>query len=290
VKYGEDGILQTLRNSKSEIVVNAIVGFAGLRPTVEALKLGKRLALANKESLVAAGAFLDMKNISPIDSEHFALWYLVHDKPIQSMVITASGGAFRDLPQEQLKDVSIKDALNHPNWKMGNKITIDSATMTNKIFEILEAYWLFGIKNLDAIIETKSLIHAIVNFKDGSSTAHIANADMRLPIAYALFGSVNEQILEPIDLVKVGSLEFREICTKKYPIWTLKDELLRNPSSGVVVNAANEVAVSMFLNGQIGFLDIAKITLNAYEKFGDTKMSSLDDVFGVDTMVRKNCV
>ena len=144
----------------------------------------------------------------------------------------------------------LKEALNHPNWSMGNKITIDSATMTNKMFELMEAAWLFDTKKLDAIIETKSLIHAFVNFADGSSTAHIANASMQLPITYAILGKCDEQILKPVDLVKVGNLEFREIEKQRYPIWEVRNTILENLDLGVVLNAANEVAVSKFLNSK----------------------------------------
>lgn len=271
------------------MVVNALVGFLGLKPTLKAIECGKKVALANKESLVVAGKFIDQSNLVAIDSEHFGLWYLLQDKKIDSMVITASGGSFRDYPLEKLKNVSVKEALNHPNWSMGNKITIDSATMTNKMFELLEAKWLFNTTKLDAIIETKSLIHALINFKDGSTTAHIANASMQLPIAYAILGKVEEEILKPINLVEITSLEFRKIQEERYPIWQIKDEVLQNPDLGVVLNAANEVAVSKFLNNKIGFLDISKITLNAINKFNKPNISNLEDIFILDKEVRSFC-
>ena len=286
VSFGEEAILNAIENSKSQTVVNALVGFLGLKPTLKAIECGKKLALANKESLVVAGKFIDYTNLSPIDSEHFGLWYLLQEKAIDSMTITASGGSFRDYPLEQLKNVSIKEALNHPNWSMGNKITIDSATMTNKIFELMEAAWLFDIRKLDAIIETKSLIHAMVNFKDGSTTAHIANASMQLPIAYAILGKCDTEVLEPVDLVKVGSLEFKKIETSRYPIWEAKDEIINNLDLGVVLNAANEVGVSKFLNSEIGFLDVSKISLEALNKFNNVKINSLDDIFAIDKEVR----
>ena len=267
-------------------MVNALVGFVGLRPTIESIKLKKRVALANKESLVVAGAFLDTSFIDPIDSEHFALWYLQNDRKIQSMLITASGGSFRDTPIDLLQNVSIKEALNHPNWSMGNKITIDSATMTNKLFEIMEAFWLFGTKKLDAVIETKSLLHAVVNFCDGSSTAHFAHANMQLPIAYALLKKVDEPILQGIDFQQLQSLEFRQITTDRYPIWHIKEDLLNNPHLGVVVNSANEIAVAKFLTGAIGYLDITKTTLDAYERFYTQTPKTLDDIFEIDAMVR----
>ena len=289
VSFGVDAILNAIENSKSETVVNALVGFLGLKPTLKAIECGKKIALANKESLVVAGKFIDYTNLSPIDSEHFGLWYLLQEKAIDSMTITASGGSFRDYPLDELKNVSIKEALNHPNWSMGNKITIDSATMTNKIFELMEAAWLFDIRKLDAIIETKSLIHAMVNFKDGSTTAHIANASMQLPIAYAILGKCDTPVLEPVDLVKAGSLEFKKIQTSRYPIWEAKDEIINNLDLGVVLNAANEVGVSKFLNSQIGFLDVSKISLDALNKFNNVKINTLDDIFAIDKEVRSYC-
>ena len=289
VSYGEEAILNAIEQSDAKTVVNSLVGFLGLKPTLKAIKCGKKVALANKESLVVAGAFIDQNNLIPIDSEHFGLWYLLQDKKIDSMIITASGGSFRDYPLEKLKNVSIKEALNHPNWSMGNKITIDSATMTNKVFELLEAKWLFDTTKLDAIIETKSLIHALINFADGSTTAHIANANMQLPISYAVLGRVDENILKHIDLVEVGTLEFKKIEEQRYPIWGIKDEILKNPNLGVVINAANEVAVSKFLNEKIGFLDISKITLDAINHFHNVNPSSLEEIFAWDKEVRAYC-
>ena len=287
VLYGTLGIVEAINTSKSNLVVNALVGFAGLIPTMESLKLGKKLALANKESLVVAGEFLDVSKIVPIDSEHFGLWYLQNDKKITSMIITASGGSFRDTPIEKLKNASISDALNHPNWSMGRKITIDSATMTNKLFELLEAKWLFGCEKLDAIIETKSIIHALINFVDGSTTAHIADVDMKLPISYAILDKVEDEILKPIDLVKVGSLEFRKIDTKKYPIWEIKEDILKNPHLGIVVNAANEIAIERFFLKQINFLDISKIVLKSYKKFENYKANNFSELFQIDKEVRE---
>ena len=289
VSFGEDAILQAIQESETSTVVNALVGFLGLKPTLKAIECGKKIALANKESLVVAGKFIDQTKLKPIDSEHFGLWYLLQNKKIDSMMVTASGGSFRDYPLDKLQNVSIKEALAHPNWSMGNKITIDSATMTNKMFELMEAAWLFDIRKLDAIIETKSLIHAFINFADGSTTAHIANASMQLPIAYAILGSCDEQILKPVDLVEVANLEFRKIETSRYPIWEIKDEILNNLDLGVVLNAANEVAVSKFLNSQIGFLDISKITLNAINKFNNIKPTSIEEIFEIDKEVRNYC-
>lgn len=286
VYFGEDAILEAIEESSSNIVVNALVGFLGLKPSLKTIECGKKLALANKESLVVAGKFIDQKNLSAIDSEHFGLWYLLQDKKIDSMTITASGGSFRDYSLEKLKNVTVKEALNHPNWNMGNKITIDSATMTNKMFELIEAAWLFNTKNIDAVIEPKSLVHAFINFKDGSTTAHLANASMQLPIAYAILGKIDSEILEPVNLLEISNLEFKKIEESRYPIWKIKNDVLNNLDLGVILNAANEVAVSKFLSNKIGFLDISKISLDAVNRFSNLKASNIDDVFLIDKEVR----
>jgi 1-deoxy-D-xylulose-5-phosphate reductoisomerase len=282
---GQENILKVIEDSESKLVVNALVGFLGLRPTLTALKCNKKVALANKESLVACGNFIDTSKIQPIDSEHFGLWYLMQDRPVKKMIITASGGAFRDWDIKKLQKATLADTQKHPNWSMGQKITIDSATMVNKIFELLEARWLFGEGEYDAIIETKSLIHALIDFKDGSTTAHFANASMQLPIAYALDEKMNENILSHVDLLKVGSLEFREIKTDRYPIWQIREELLKNPVRGVVVNASNEAAIEKFINKEIGFMDISKTIIEAFERFSEVP-KNVEDVFALDAEVR----
>jgi len=285
VYSGEAAILRAIEESQSKLVVNALVGFLGLRPTLKAIECDKKVALANKESLVACGAFIDTSKIQPIDSEHFGLWYLLQERPVSRMIITASGGAFRDWPLERLANATLEDTQKHPNWSMGQKITIDSATMVNKMFELLEARWLFGEGEYDAVIETRSLIHAMIDFKDGSTTAHFANASMQLPIAYALDEKMDEQILEHVDLLKVGSLEFREIEQGRYPIWVIKEDLLLNPQLGVVVNAANEAAIEKFIAKEIGFMDISAKIIEAYEQFRDAP-HSIDEVFALDKEVR----
>lgn len=286
VYAGEENILKVIEDSSSELVVNALVGFMGLRPTLKAVECGKKVALANKESLVACGNFIDTSVIQPIDSEHFGLWYLLQDRPVSKMIITASGGAFRDWDIQKIKDATLADTQKHPNWSMGQKITIDSATMVNKMFELLEARWLFGEGTYDAVIETKSLIHALIDFKDGSTTAHFAHANMQLPISYAISKKMEENILQHVDLLKVGTLKFKEIETARYPVWEIKDEILKNPNKGVIINAANEVAIEKFINKEIGFLDIHKTILDAYERF-DTQPKSVEDVFEIDAKVRK---
>ncbi len=286
VYFGEEAILKVIEDSSSELVVNALVGFLGLRPTLASLKCGKKVALANKESLVACGAFIESYKIQPIDSEHFGLWYLMQERPVEKMIITASGGAFRDWDIAKLQSATLADTQKHPNWTMGQKITIDSATMVNKMFELLEARWLFGEGKYDAIIETKSLIHALIDFKDGSTTAHFAHASMQLPIAFALTEKMQENILGHVDLLKVGSLEFKEITTDRYPVWEIKESLLKTPQRGVVVNAANEVAIEKFINKEIGFMDISKTIIHTFEKFEELPRS-VDDVFAIDKEVRK---
>ncbi len=291
VYAGQESILKAIEDSQSELVVNALVGFMGLSPTLKAIECGKRVALANKESLVACGAFIDTSKIQPIDSEHFGLWYLLQDRPVEKMIITASGGAFRDWDIDRLKNATLADTQKHPNWSMGQKITIDSATMVNKMFELLEARWLFGegkngVSEYDAIIETKSLIHALINFKDGSTTAHFAHANMQLPISYALNKKMNSKILKHVDLLEVASLEFNKIEKNRYPIWQIKEDLLKNPNRGVVINAANEIAIEKFINKEIGFMDIHKTILDAYESY-EVEPKSVDDVFEIDQMIRK---
>ena len=285
VKYGSDAILEVIEASSSKLVVNALVGFLGLPPTLKAIECGKKVALANKESLVAGGAFIDTSKIQPIDSEHFGLWYLLQDREVSKMIITASGGAFRDWPLEKLSHATLEDTQKHPNWSMGQKITIDSATMVNKIFELLEARWLFGEGAYDAIIETRSLIHALINFKDGSTTAHFANASMQLPIAYALDANMNEKILDHVDLLNVGALEFKEIDVARYPVWEIKEDLLKNPNRGVIINAANEIGIEKFIAKEIGFMDIAGIILEAYNRF-QREPQSVDEIFQIDKEVR----
>ena len=286
VRCGDEAILRVIEESKSSMVVNALVGYIGLAPTLKATSLGKRVALANKESLVVAGTFIDMSLISVIDSEHFGLWYLINERPISKLYITASGGAFRDWDIEKMKDATFSDALKHPNWSMGDKITIDSATMTNKLFELLEAKWLFGTSNIDAIIEKKSIIHALAEFKDGSTTAHFAGVDMKLPIAFALMGEITKEVLPPTNLLDIGTLEFLPIEATRYPIWQIKEHILNNSHLGVVVNASNEVAIEKFKQEKCSFFGMSDIILDAYDKFSSVKAKDIDDIMLIDKEVR----
>jgi len=283
---GDAGILELLERSTSPTIVNALVGYTGLAPTLKAIELGRKVALANKESLVVAGEFIDMSKIVPIDSEHFGLWYLMNERPFSKLYVTASGGSFRNWELKDMQTATFSQALKHPNWSMGNKITIDSATMTNKLFELLEAKWLFDTSNIDAFIEKKSIIHALAEFKDGSTTAHFAGVDMKLPIAFALRGKVEEEILPPVDLLKMGSIEFLPITAERYPIWEIKQHVLDNPHLGVVVNAANEEAIKKFEKDECDFFGMGKMVLDAYRKFDTVRAKNMQEIIEIDKEVR----
>ena len=283
---GANGIIELLELTTSPTVVNALVGYTGLAPTLKAIELGRKVALANKESLVVAGEFIDMSKIVPIDSEHFGLWYLMGERPFSKLYVTASGGAFRDWELDKMKTATFSQALKHPNWSMGAKITIDSATMTNKLFELLEAKWLFNTTNIDALIEKKSIIHALAEFKDGSTTAHFAGVDMKLPIAFALREKVEEEILPPVNLLEIGALEFLPIEASRYPIWEIKEHLLHNPHLGVVVNSANEEAIKKFEKDEINFFGMGEMVLDAYKKFEDVKARDIAEIIEIDKEVR----
>lgn len=316
VLCGESGILEALNLAKSKLVLNALVGFSGVKPSLESIARGKTLALANKESLVVAGFLMGRENLAkilPVDSEHFALKELLdsHTKSmldsapqnnftphIKKMLITASGGAFRDLPLDEIPKQSAKKALNHPTWAMGRKITIDSATMINKLFEILEAKWLFGayfsanlgaenITNIDAVIERTSTIHALIQTDDNAIIAHLSSNDMRLPIASALLGAKAKRkaFIKELDLLNLN-LRFEKIDINRYPLWTLKDSLLKCPKLGIILNAANDILVEQFLNDEIIFGDIAKRIFKVVERFGDE--SSLDLIKNIADIMEIN--
>lgn len=293
VFVGESGICEMLEAAHSALVVNAIVGFAGLKPSLHTQYCKKTLALANKESLVAGGWLLDTKAIMPIDSEHFGLWYLRTNRAIKRLVITASGGAFRDTPIHTIKDQTKSAALRHPNWQMGQKITIDSASMMNKIFEILEAYWLFGCKDIEALIERSSSVHALIEFIDGSTTAHFALPDMRLPIAYAIDPkqASTTSIIPSMDLSQILAITFDPIDTNRYPLYGLKDALLENPKLGVIVNASNEQAISHFLQDKITFGAIYELVKSALEVFAPKlpELESYTAIATLDKEVRQWC-
>lgn len=288
--FGESGILDALNLTKSKVVLNAIVGFSGLKPSLESIKLNKKLALANKESLVVGGALFDTTNIIPVDSEHFALKELIGNKKnIKKMIITASGGALRDCKIKDLYNQTPSSALNHPNWAMGRKITIDSATMVNKLFEILEAKWLFKTNNIDALIERNSIIHALIQTNDNAIYAHIGKNDMKLPISYAMLNKKAKNIdsIKEIDLTDY-TFSLQAIDTKRYPLWNLKDDLLKTPQLGIILNATNEILVDKFLNNKIPFGKISDGIFIAIDKFDkDIKdIKDIDDIIRVDKQIR----
>lgn len=288
VFVGQEGLEKILELSDDTLLLNAIVGFAGLKSTLKAHKLHKKIALANKESLVVAGEFLKGANIIPVDSEHSALSALIQARQnIKKLYICASGGAFFKFKIKNLKSVKLSDALKHPNWSMGAKITIDSATMANKLFEIIEAYHLFATKEIDAFIEPKSLLHALCEFQNGATSAYFSKPDMKLAIAEAIFDTHELEILPPLDFVKLSSLKFHKISLKKYPLFALKNIFLEKPSLGVIINAANEVMVEKFLKQKCEFLDISRGVLRALEHFEGVTITELEEVFEYDRKVRE---
>lgn len=300
VLCGELGIIEAINESNSNFVLNALVGFSGVNPSLEAIKCKKTLALANKESLVVAGFLIDLANLKqiiPVDSEHFALKELIDsnksinsqiDLHIKKMLITASGGAFRDLPINEIPSQCAKNALKHPNWAMGRKITIDSATMINKLFEILEAKWLFSIDNINAVIERSSTIHALIQTNDNALIAHLSSNDMKLPIANALLGTKakNCAFIKELDLFNL-SIRFEQIDINRYPLWKLKDLLLKNPKLGIIINATNDILVERFLCEKICFGDIASGIFAVLERFGDesASISNINEIMDLNAKI-----
>ena len=297
IYVGEDGLKEAIFNSNSKILLNAISGGDGLKASIFAKQANKTIALANKESLVSAGWLFDASEIIPVDSEHFSLWHLLKNQDItsiSSLIITASGGAFRDTPLKDIPNKSKEDALKHPNWKMGAKITIDSASMVNKLFELLEAHWLFGSKNphlkLDAIIERSSNIHALIAHMDGSFSSHLSYPDMCLAIAYALdpIKAAKTALIPPLNLKTISKIEFEEIDCKRYPVWNLKTELLKNPKLGIALNAANEVLTHAFLNNKIPFGYIATEITQSVQIYEQKCLAaqSFEDILDLDIEIK----
>ena len=256
--------------SNVDVVVNALVGYAGLLPTVAAVKQGKKIALANKETLVVGGELVmrlateHRAPILPVDSEHSAIFQCLvgEQSPVRRLILTASGGAFRDTPIEDLHRMTATEALRHPNWSMGAKITIDCATMVNKGFEVIEARWLFGTPadQISVLIHPQSIVHSMVEFEDGAIKAQLGTPDMHLPISYALtFPERKSRPEERFDFLANPNLSFREVDRVKYPALDVAyDCLRRGGTAACTMNGANEVAVAAFLAGRIGFLDIVR--------------------------------
>ncbi|NEQ40612.1 MAG: 1-deoxy-D-xylulose-5-phosphate reductoisomerase [Okeania sp. SIO3I5] len=302
---GQDGVIEVARYGQSEAVVTGIVGCAGLLPTIAAIEAGKDIALANKETLIAAGPVVNPLiekygvKLLPADSEHSAIFQCLQGIPkngLRRIILTASGGAFRDWPIEKLSQVKVADAIKHPNWSMGKKITVDSATMMNKGLEVIEAHYLFGLdyNNIDIVIHPQSIIHSLIELQDTSVLAQLGWPDMRLPLLYAL--SWPERIYtdwEQLDLVKAGSLTFKEPDNLKYPCIQLAYGAGRmGGSMPAVLNAANEQAVALFLEEKITFLNIPKLIEYVCEKHKSSHQEnpSLDDILEADKWARKEAL
>ncbi len=300
VLSGEEGVRELIACSGADLVLNAIVGAAGLASTVVALSEGIDVALANKESLVVGGELVMAlaeatgARLLPVDSEHTALHQLIAGLPagsVERLTITASGGPFRGWSREALADVSVEDALAHPTWAMGGKITIDSATLMNKGLELMEAHHLFGTpyERLDVVVHPQSLIHGLVQLADGAMLAHIGPRDMRVAISYALHDGQSVDLpLEPIDLVAVGELSFESVDLDVFPALRLAREAAAAAGTApCVLNAANEVAVHAFLAGGIPFTGIAAVIERVLEEMPAQPVTHFDDLFACDAEARR---
>ncbi|PSB14546.1 1-deoxy-D-xylulose-5-phosphate reductoisomerase [filamentous cyanobacterium CCP1] len=299
---GEEGVVEVARYGNSEAVVTGIVGCAGLLPTIAAIEAGKDIALANKETLIAGGPVVlplvqrHGVKLLPADSEHSAIFQCLQGIPeggLRRILLTASGGAFRDRPVEDLANVTVADALKHPNWSMGQKITIDSATLMNKGLEVIEAHFLFGMDydHIDIVIHPQSIIHSLIELQDTSVLAQLGWADMRLPLLYAL--SYPERICtnwEPLDLVKAGNLTFRAPDHQKYPCMQLAYAAGRaGGTMPAVLNAANEQSVALFLSEKVHFLDIPRLIETVCDQHHPHNRSepTLEDILEADRWARQ---
>ena len=295
---GEEG-LNKVASSCCDVLVNALVGFVGLIPTITAIKNKKEIALANKETLVVAGELVNKLakennvKIIPIDSEHSAIFQcLEKENEINKVIITASGGPFFKKTLDELKDVTKDEALNHPTWRMGQKITIDSATMFNKAFEIIEAHYLFDVdaSQIDVLIHPQSILHSMVEFKDGSIKAHLAVSDMKIPIAYALtYPNRLNNVAKNLHLEDIYKLEFYKVDLERfYPIKLAYNALKEKGLYPCVLNAANEEAVSLFLNDKIKFYEIIKIVDETLKAFDNTKKDiTIEKILAADKWARE---
>jgi 1-deoxy-D-xylulose-5-phosphate reductoisomerase len=303
VLCGEDGIGSCITESGCDIVLNGMVGIAGLVPTLTALEAGKSVALANKESLVAGGQLvMDLASrkgikIIPVDSEHSAIFQCIGSTPpsqVKRLLLTASGGPFRGKSREDLKEVTPSQALKHPNWKMGKKITIDSATLMNKGLEVIEARWLFGMDadSIEVVIHPQSIIHSMVEMVDGAVLAQLGNPDMRLPIQYALtYPNRIPSGLPRYDPVETGKLEFFRPDLETFPSLRLAYEALREGGTmTAVLNGANEAVVELFLKGAVPFNSIPAVVEKVLEKHNNHKNPCLDDIIYWDGWSRSKVV
>ena len=302
VYAGSDALEQVVCSEQVDTVVMALVGYSGLFPTVSALKHGKKVALANKECLVVAGEIVTRLSaehrapIIPVDTEHSAIFQCLtgEHSAVEKVILTASGGPFLHRPAEELERVSVEEALNHPSWCMGAKVTIDSASLMNKGFEVIEARWLFGLRpeQIDVVIHPRSVIHSMVQFGDGAVKAQIGTPDMHLPIQYALTFPQRLPLQGPrIDFCKLGCLEFFEPDPMRFPNLALAFECLRRGgNAGAVLNAANEVAVAAFLDRKIRFTDIARINEETLGRTTLRECVSLEEYRRTDREARQTAL
>ena len=299
VQVGGD-LTELLERAEPELVLNAVVGFAGVGATLWALERGVTLALANKESLVAAGDLATAAQerggglLLPVDSEHSAVFQCLEGRPsetIDSLVLTASGGPFRNHSPAELESVGVEDALAHPTWSMGPKITVDSATLANKGLELIEAHYLFGLpyERIDVVVHPSSIVHALVRFRDGAALAHVGYPDMRVPISFALTYPERRATAVPaLDLGEPLSLEFEPPDTQRFPLLRLAREVgERGGTFPCAVNAANEVAVGAFLDRKIGFVEIAPLVEEALDGVDGAPARDLDDLVEADAQARR---
>ena len=300
VVFAEEGTEKVAGFRENDIVVSAIPGIAGLRPTLAAVRVGKKIALANKESMVVAGSFIlatakkSGTQIIPVDSEHSGIFQcLAKEKKdkVKKVMLTASGGPFFRKSRQELESVTLEQALEHPTWKMGKKVTVDSATMMNKGLELIEAKWLFGLepRQLEILIHPQSIVHSLVEMCDGSVLAQLSPTDMKIPIQYALTYPDRDFSSSPsLDLARVKTLEFFEVNAEKFPLVSLaRQSMEEGESFPIALNAANEIAVSAFLKKRIGFVDIAGIVTRIVGDHQKRKVESLDDILAVDREERQ---
>ena len=300
VYTGSNALCQVVASDSIDLVLTAMVGFAGLRPTVAAIQAGKTLALANKETLVVAGRLIrnlceqHRVGILPVDSEHSAIFQSINGEAhnqVRRILLTASGGPFRHFTVDQLREVTPAQALQHPNWKMGAKITIDSATMMNKGFEMIEARWLYDVKprDIQVVVHPESVIHSAVEFDDGAVMAQLGTPDMRLPIQYA-FSYPRRLPLngEPLDLFSLGALHFERPDEERFPCLRLAYEAIeRGGNMPCILNAANEVTNLAFREGKISFYDISDFTERAMKQMSFLAEPTLDELFETDAQTRQ---
>ncbi|WP_394187408.1 1-deoxy-D-xylulose-5-phosphate reductoisomerase [Paenisporosarcina quisquiliarum] len=299
--YGSKGLVEVATHPDTSVLVNAVLGSVGLESTLEAIKQQKTIALANKETLVTAGHLVMaaaekyQTSILPVDSEHSALFQSMNGEnrsEISKLILTASGGSFRDKTREELADVTIKDALNHPNWSMGAKITIDSATMMNKGLEVIEAHVLFNIPydDIEVVLHRESIIHSMVEFKDTSIMAQLGTPDMRVPIQYALSypNRLPRKNAKRLNLVEIGKLHFEEMNMKRFHALKLAYDAGRaGGTMTTVLNAANEAAVALFLEERISFLEIEELIERIMDEHQIVSKPDLETILHVDAETRK---